>query len=299
MRKVYAKGVDISEWNGDVNFNDLKAEGVEFVIIRCGFGTDTTTQDDEMFHRNVQKCKEHNMPYGVYLYSYADTLEKAKSEAEHTLRLIKGTTPLYGVWYDMEDAKLPKDKKFLTDICVTYLEMIEDAGYYAGIYASLSWFNTRFDERIEAYDKWVAQWNNTFQYKGACGMWQFTDKYKIGGTNFDCNYAFCDFPSVIMGMSKPTEKPKKSVAEIVKLTLLDEFGRGSERKARIQAEGYDYSAIQGLVNVKWKEYSYIAESVYKGHWGNEPKRSEALRKAGYEDWEIEIIQNLVNDTYYN
>lgn len=300
MKQVIAKGVDISTWNGDVDFRKLRAEGVDFVIIRCGYGSNIEQQDDERFKENVRKATEIGMPYGVYLYSYADTLEKAKSEAEHTLRLIKGTTPLYGIWYDVEDVALPKDKKFLTDICVTYLEMIENAGYYAGIYSSLSWFNTRFEnERIKPYDKWVAQWNKELTYKGTCGLWQFTNSYKIDDNNFDCNYSFRDFPSIIKGMSKPSETPKKSVAEMVKLTLLDEFGTGSERKARIKAEGYDYNAIQGLVNVKCREYMEIAKSVKKGNWGDGETRKKALRKAGYEEWEITYIQNLVNMMYGN
>ncbi len=75
---------------------------VDFVIIRCGYGGDYESQDDAQYRTNVQKCQQARMPFGVYLYSYARNRSMALSEAQHTLRLIKGLTPLYGVWYDVD-----------------------------------------------------------------------------------------------------------------------------------------------------------------------------------------------------
>ena len=76
---------------------------MEFAIIRCGFGMNQTKQDDAQWFNNVKGCEENNIPYGVYLYSYADTVKKAQSEAEHVLRLIKGHTLAYPVYYDIEE----------------------------------------------------------------------------------------------------------------------------------------------------------------------------------------------------
>lgn len=239
------KGVDISTWNGNVDFNELKKAGIEFVIIRCGYGSDIKDQDDERFLQNVEKAEKCEMPYGVYLYSYANTLEKAKSEAAHTIRLLKGKKPLYGVWYDVEDAIMPKKKELLTDICVTYCDMLEKAGYYCGIYATVSWLNDRFEsKRIARFDKWVAQWNNRCTYKGEYGIWQYTDCLTIGGKAFDGNYAYKDYPAIIGGLNEPL-KAEKSIDELAQEVLDGKHGDGAERKKSL---GDQYEAVQKRVN---------------------------------------------------
>lgn len=188
------KGVDISVHNGNVDFQALKNAGIEFVIIRCGYGSDYTHQDDERFAENVRKADTAGMPWGVYLYSYATTTAMAKSEAQHTLRLLNGRKPAYGVWYDVEDkSQVNVD---LVSICETYCNAIEAAGLYCGIYSMLSWFNGKLNSsRLDKYDKWVAQWSDSCEYKKPYGIWQFTDKLTIGGKVFDGNWAYKDYPS--------------------------------------------------------------------------------------------------------
>ena len=124
------KGVDISEMNGSVDFTALKNAGVQFVIIRCGYGSDYTNQDDKRFAENVRNADANGMPWGVYLYSYAKTAAMAKSEAQHVTRLLNGKKPSYGVWYDMEDnSNLKGDLAGAADgFCAT----VEAAGLYAG-----------------------------------------------------------------------------------------------------------------------------------------------------------------------
>ena len=199
------KGVDISEHNGSVNFSTLKNNGVEFAIIRLGYGSNYTNQDDKRFAENVKKVEAAGMPWGAYLYSYAKNTSMAKSEAEHALRLLKGKTPLYGVWYDVEDPQLSGVDVVATS--QTFCDAMEDAGYYAGIYASLSWLNGSLNSsKLDKYDKWVAQWNSSCTYKKAYGIWQYTDKLVIGGKNFDGNWAYKDYPSIIKAMNGETEE---------------------------------------------------------------------------------------------
>lgn len=188
-------GVDISVHNGEVNFDTLKSNGVKFVIIRCGYGSDYDYQDDSMFYENVRKADAAKIPWGVYLYSYAKTPVMAKSEAQHTLRLLNGRKPAYGVWYDVED---PSQTGYdLVRICETYCSLIESAGLYVGIYSMLSWLNGALNNsRLDRYDKWVAQWNNVCTYKKGYGLWQYTDKLVIGGKSFDGNYAYKDYPAL-------------------------------------------------------------------------------------------------------
>ena len=105
MKNILKRGIDVSAHQGDINWEKAKAAGVEFAIIRCGFGSDIKEQDDGKFQRNVSECERLEIPYGVYLYSYADSMEKARSEARHTLRMLNGRKPDYPVFYDQVNAQ--------------------------------------------------------------------------------------------------------------------------------------------------------------------------------------------------
>ncbi|MGI6255678.1 MAG: GH25 family lysozyme [Acutalibacter sp.] len=202
------RGVDISEHNGNVDFAALKNAGVAFVILRLGYGSDYSNQDDKRFAENVRKAQAVGMPWGAYLYSYARTTAMAKSEAQHALRLLGGQKPLYGVWFDVEDSQIAQAD--LTATSRTFCDTLEAAGLYAGIYASLSWFTTKLSSpELDRYDKWVAQWNSTCTYQKAYGLWQYTDKLVIGGKNFDGNYAYKDYPAVVQSMGQPEEEEEK------------------------------------------------------------------------------------------
>ena len=189
------RGTDISEFNGTVDFTKIKGN-FDFVILRCGYGGDYTNQDDEEFARGAAECERLGIPYGVYLYSYANSTDGAKGEADHTLRLISGKKIPYGVWYDLEDPSITSGTDELAQICVTYLDKIIAAGFHAGIYANLSWFENRLTSPLlTKYDKWVAQWNSTCDYKGSYGIWQYTSDGSIDGLDgrFDLNYAYKDY----------------------------------------------------------------------------------------------------------
>ena len=99
-----AQGIDVSYRQGDIDWEKVKNSGqVDFAIIRCGFGMNETKQDDSKWKYNSSECERLGIPYGVYLYSYADTVAKAKSEANHVIRLIKGKKLSYPIYYDMEE----------------------------------------------------------------------------------------------------------------------------------------------------------------------------------------------------
>lgn len=207
------KGVDISKHNGDIDINKIKEAGYDFVMIRCGFGEDITSQDDKMFETNVKKCEQAGMPWGVYLYSYALSVKDAESEVAHTLRLLKGKKPTLPIAFDMEDADGYKNKNGmpgnseLVSICKTYLKGIKDAGYYPILYASLSWLNNKLNDKelLNSYDIWVAQWNSECTYKGdTIGIWQYggetnyIDTNSISGVGvIDKDFCYKDYPLLI------------------------------------------------------------------------------------------------------
>ena len=101
------KGIDVSFWNGTIDWEKVKADGIDFAIIRCGYGMDYASQDDTQWERNVSECERLGIPYGVYLYSYANATTNASSEADHVLRLLQGHNPTYPVYYDLEDDMVP------------------------------------------------------------------------------------------------------------------------------------------------------------------------------------------------
>lgn len=195
------KGIDVSSWQGTINWDKVKASGIDFAIIRCGYGSDLKNQDDSQFIRNVAECERVGIPYGVYLYSYANTEAKAKSEAQHALRLLKeaDADPDYPVYYDLEDkivsdAGKSKIKKYAQIFCST----LEAADYEAGIYANLDWWTNKLNEitsdaSFDIYDKWVAQYYSECQYSaGEYRLWQCTSSGTVSGIsgNVDLNFEF-------------------------------------------------------------------------------------------------------------
>ena len=210
------RGIDISEFNGSVDIAALQGQ-VDFVIIRCGYGSDYANQDDPQFEANVKKCQAAGIPWGTYLYSYAKTKAMAQSEAAHTLRLLQGRRPPYGVWYDVEDSSLPSGEALIDNV-VAYCQALEAAGLYCGVYASLSWWEGRLNSpRLDRFDKWVAQWNSACTYPKPYGIWQYTDRLAIGVQVFDGNWAYKDYPAIIQAMSSQQEGASLTEADVKKL----------------------------------------------------------------------------------
>ena len=209
MKKL---GIDISKHQGDINLATLK-DKVEFVIIRAGYSNSI----DPKFERNYNLCKELGIPVGTYWYSYALNEDAAKKEANTFLNVLKGKQFEYPVYLDMEDADGWKKKhKYNFDdskaISEAFCSIVEGAGYYTGIYASKSWFDT-YLKGLDRYNKWIAHWSNvSYEDKSGVGMHQYTSKLKLNGYsgNLDGDYAHTDFPTIIKsgglnGYGKGTE----------------------------------------------------------------------------------------------
>lgn len=244
MPKVLATGIDISEFNGDVDIAAMKGK-VDFIIIRCGYGGDYEIQDDSQYFANVRKCQQAGIPFGVYLYSYARNRDMALSEAKHTLRLIKELTPLYGVWYDVEDRTLPTGET-LVDDCLAYYQEICRAGYYCGIYSSLSWMQGRLNSpKLAHIDRWVAQWTGELAYPDA-GMWQYTSSGVINGRTFDMDRAFRDYPAIISG-GEWTDMTREQVAELARQEAQAVYDKNESRyKTFAQVPEWARDAVENV-----------------------------------------------------
>lgn len=266
------KGIDVSEFQGKIDWDKVKADGIKFAILRVGFGMDITSQDDSCIERNIEECERIGMPYGVYLFSYANTVDKAKSEAEHTLRIIKGHKLDLGVWYDIEDNKTSGSvgKETLTNIINIYCNTIKNAGYKVGIYASLNWLENKIEKNIQKqYPIWVAQYYSECQYGGEYELWQYTSDGKVDGISGRCdmNYFYGKFED-----SKPSkpEKPKKHIIDID-----GKWGTETTRKAQEIFK----TTVDGVVTDQYKCYENDNPGLFSFEWLNNPSNygSELIR----------------------
>ena len=195
------RGIDVSSWQGVIDWDAVKSSGVEFAILRSSFGSPSPSQVDNQFYNNVKGAQAAGIPIGAYHYGYAVTEEEARNEAGFFLDTVKGIRFEYPLYYDVEDSATmgSLDRDALTKVIRAFCETVEKAGYYVGIYASLNWLTNKFYPDQLPYDVWVAQYYSEDQYDGHHGMWQYTSGGTVGGIagKVDMNIAYRDFPKLI------------------------------------------------------------------------------------------------------
>ena len=187
-----ARGIDVSNHQGTVDWNKVKAAGIDFAILKVGpvYG-----KPDDSFERNAAECERLSIPYGVYYYSYARSVEDANKEADRTLAWLGGHHPSLPVYYDLEDSYILQDPNFskdkLAQIAQTFCNRMEAVGFKAGIYANLNWFNNYLNSpSLSGYDHWVAQYNWRCDYAGIYSFWQYC-RGNVPGVNGPCDMNYC------------------------------------------------------------------------------------------------------------
>ena len=196
--KPTAYGIDVSHHQGVIDW-DTVADHIDFAIIRCGYGSDLTSQDDRQWKNNVEACTRLKIPFGVYIYSHATNEEEARSEARHVLRLLKGYTPAMPVYLDLEDDDISRNctpAQILANATV-FCDMIRSAGYTPGIYANTNWWSTYLSSpQYDQWDRWVARYNSTLNFSRPYSMWQYTSKGAVPGItgDVDMNYWYKEKP---------------------------------------------------------------------------------------------------------
>ena len=288
------KGIDVSKHQGIIDWKKVKADGVEFAIIRIGYGGSAPVKD-ERFEENYKNAKANGIKVGVYLYSYADSESDVKREYESVIGWLGGRALDLPVYYDVEDKKMSGlSKSVLSNYVKTFCVKIENAGYWAGIYANKNWLETKLDMNyLKDYTVWLAQWTNSPTYKGSYAMWQYTSNGTVDGIGgrVDMNYQVKELGGKIGTTSSSNKKSNEEVAnEVIKGI----WGNGNDRKNKLTNAGYDYEAIQNIVNQKLSKKSNeeVASEVIQGKWGNGTDRKNKLTNAGYN---YEAIQKIVNE----
>lgn len=194
-------GIDVSQWQGTINWKKVKADGISFVFIRCSYTSlkSFNLHTDPKFKANVTAAAAAGLKVGVYHYSGATSATEAKKEANYVVNLLKPykskiTLP---VMFDYEPgtrvtANYKKTSKTTrTKYATTFCNAAKAAGYTSGVYCSTSWFPTYFNvSSLSGYSNWDAQWASKNTYTGAYDFWQYSDSGKISGISgsVDCNF---------------------------------------------------------------------------------------------------------------
>lgn len=279
-------GVDISKWQKGINLEQVKKEGVEFAILKIG-GSDAGRYSDKQFETYYKKCKALGIPVGCYYFGRDLDVASAIASADHMISLMKGHQFEYPVYYDVEGAMVTKtNKENLTKIVKAFCERVEAAGYWVGIYASLSVFNSEMDSNaLSHFCKWVAAYRKT--KPANYDMWQYggTINYirsnKIAGKVVDQDYCYKDYPALIKAKglngwgkieAKPAEvkpvetKPAATTAPVgVKYKVTSKAGLNIRK-----GPGASYGIVGGLrsgVTI----YIYETKTNGKSSWGRTDK----------------------------
>ncbi len=193
-------GIDVSKWQGTIDWDKVKKAGVEFVMIRAGYRGSKTGAlvEDPNFLVNIRGAKRAGLKVGVYFFTQAVTEVEAVEEASMVIALCDGYNLEYPVVIDSEGAggegrADSLDEETRTKVCAAFCETIENAGYEAGVYASRSWYNANLDvDELDDYRIWLAEYRSTPLYSGYYDMWQYTSKGKVDGIegNVDLNISY-------------------------------------------------------------------------------------------------------------
>lgn len=193
-------GIDVSKWNGDIDWDKVKNAGVEYAIVRAGYRGSVTGSlvEDPYFAANMKGAAASGMPVGVYFFTQAVNEVEAVEEASAVLRLVREYDITYPIFIDTEGAggngradQLDVDTRTL--VCEAFCRTIENAGYEAGVYGSRNWYNNNLHaDRLENYCIWLAEYRSVPLYQGYYQMWQYTSKGKIDGIegNVDMNVSY-------------------------------------------------------------------------------------------------------------
>ena len=217
------RGIDVSEWQGAIDWDKVKNSGIEFAIIRTGYGRGGN-QADEYYVRNVKGAKKAGIKVGLYHYSYAESPEDAVKEAEFCLRIIDNEKLDLPIYFDIEDKMSigQLDKNTRTQMCINFCSTIEKAGYWAGVYANKNWFDNylNYDQLKARYTIWLAHYEIDSPSLD-CDIWQYTSSGKVDGISgkVDMNYMYRD--------------------------LLDEIGSNSGQAPKNEVKTTTYTVVSG------------------------------------------------------
>lgn len=195
-----AKGIDVSVWNGTIDFEKVKKSGIDFVIIRAGYGR-IASQKDRLFEQHYAGAKAAGLQVGVYWYSYADSVAAAHQEAAACIACIKGKQFDFPIYFDIEEqSQFNRGMTFCSELVKAFCNDLEAAGYFAGFYTGRYAVMNYISKEVAArYAAWIAEWGSKLNYSGQRGMWQYSATGRVNGINgnVDLDESYVDYPTII------------------------------------------------------------------------------------------------------
>lgn len=282
------QGIDVSKWQGVVDFKKVKKAGYDFVILNAGYGK-YLTQKDPTFERNYMEAKEAGLAVGAYWYSYAQSVADAKLEADTFIEVLKGRKFEYPVAFDIEDETQNKlSKSLIGDMCDAFCSRLEKAGYYVCVYSYSSFLVNKVPTSIlSKYDVWLAEFTTAKSpsYNGSYGIWQYSSRGSVNGVlgDVDLNHSYKDYPTIIKeaglnGYPKPDKKKvtkgdingdgKVDVTDVSKLTA---HVKGIKPLTDTEKKAAD---MNGDGRIDATDVSKLANAVKGGSSTEKPKTEE-------------------------
>lgn len=225
---MYELVIDVSKWDGNVDFNSWKSRrGLWGVIIKAG-GNEGGRYKDAWFEQNYSKAKAAGLHIGAYYYTVTTDVATAKGDAEHFAGLLSGKTFDLPVYMDVEDRRqFALSRRALTDVIKAFCDTLNNKGYYSGLYTGGSaWLNNMYSSELNKYANWIAWWRRNWPSEaGDIGLWQ-QGGIRLSDGNIvyddvsgytDCNWCVIDYPSKINGKSTPTPTPTPTPQPSTKL----------------------------------------------------------------------------------
>lgn len=260
IQNVLARGIDVSRWQGEINWSQVAADDVSFVML----GTRSKGAVDPYFHRNIQQASAAGVKVGVYIYSLATTVEMAEAEADFVLDLIHDYPVSYPVAFDMEDSTQGNlSKEELAAIANAFCKKISDSGYYPIIYANENWLKNKLDMSLMDYPVWVARYSARPSYQNPV-MWQATSTGSVKGINgnVDIDFQFKDFSGQIPANTWRTINGKRY--------YYSNYAKQKNAWAQDSSDWY-YMDSEGLASTGWITVSgsryYLDETTGKMQTG--------------------------------
>ena len=260
------KGIDVSYANLSIDWSEVKKSGIEFAILRSTFGSESESQIDSQYYQNATGCVKNNIPFATYHFAYFVNEKTAKDEADFAIKKANEYKKYVKfIVLDVEEdsvryAKNMGYKPDWTACSIAFMERIKSAGYTPVLYSNYNWLKNVFNyNKIKNYKLWYAA-PDAIKPAYTCAIWQYSWKGKVNGINgdVDMNYLYDEMlikssvkastGSKASQVTSNTTTTKKSVETLAKEVIAGKWGNGDERKKKLTAAGYDYSAVQEKVN---------------------------------------------------
>lgn len=267
MSNAKTLGVDVSVWQTNVDWKKLKSNGVEFAIIRAGFGCNAS-QIDKMFKTHINGASAANIAVGIYWFGYAYTVDMAKKEADVCHSIIKAyknkiTLPVFYDW-EYDSARYAKNngvtptKKLVTDMTIAFMDRIKSYGYKTGYYTNIDYMKNMYDyNRVKGYDLWMAYYNNE-KPDYECTIQQYTSTGRVGGFsgNLDLNWMYKSY-----GKTAPTKPATQEKTETKKTETVYTVKSGDTLSSIANKYGTTYQNLAKYNNIKDPNKIYTGQKI--------------------------------------